>query len=135
VNYRKLELSQKQRNDPSSLTAIENRSLDFLNKKGANYLLVHVISQCLETILAKPIPNRSDLHFAKNVPPGTAVRYWLPIVDMMLSLSNQLENAFSRNRISNESISRAVPNFVGVVDSISTLHEETFEKLASLMGR
>jgi hypothetical protein len=131
VNDRKLELSQKQKNDPSSLTNIENTSLAFLSKKGANYLLVDVISQCMETILSKPIPNRFDLHFARNVSPDTAARFWFPIVDMMLSLSNQLENAFSRNRISNESISKAVPNFVGVVDSISALQKETFEKFAS----
>jgi hypothetical protein len=85
----------------------------------------------METILAKPIPNRFDLHFAKNVSPGTAAKFWLPIVDMMLSLSNQLENAFSRNRVSNESISKAVPNFVGVVDSISALQRERFEKFAA----
>ena len=131
VNDRKLELSQKQKNDPSSLTNIENTSLAFLSKKGANYLLVDVISQSMETILSKPIPSRFDLHFARNVSPDTAARFWFPIVDMMLSLSNQLENAFSRNRISNESISKAVPNFVGVVDSISALQKETFEKFAS----
>ncbi len=131
ANDRKLELSQKYKNDSSSLTNIENTSLAFLNKKGANYLLVHVISQCMETILGKPIPNRFDLHFSKNVSPGTAAKLWCPIVDMMLSLSNQLENAFSRNRISNESISKAVPNFVGVVDSISALQKETFDKFAS----
>ena len=77
VNDRKLELSQKQKNDPSSLTHIENVSLSFLNKKGANYLLVDVISQCMETILAKPIPNRFDLHFSKNVSPNTAAKFWL----------------------------------------------------------
>jgi hypothetical protein len=93
VNDRKLELSQKQKNDPSSLTNIENTSLAFLSKKGANYLLVDVISQCMETILSKPIPNRFDLHFARNVSPDTAARFWFPIVDMMLSLSNQLETA------------------------------------------
>jgi AIPR protein len=131
VNDRKLELAQKQKNDPLSLTNIENTSLAFLNKKGANYLLVHVISQCMETILAKPMPNRFDLHFSKNVSPGTASKLWFPIVDMMLSLSNQLETAFSRNRISNESISKAVPNFVGVVASISALQKETFDKFAS----
>ena len=131
VNDRKLELSQKQKNDPSSLTNIENTSLAFLSKKGANYLLVDVISQCMETILSKPIPNRFDLHFARNVSPDTAARFWFPIVDMMLSLSNQLENAFSRNRISNESISKAVPNFVGVVASISALQKEMFEKFAA----
>ena len=50
---------------------------------------------------------------------------------MMLSISNQLDQAFSRNRISNESISKAVPNFVGVVASISTLQKETFDKFSS----
>jgi hypothetical protein len=85
----------------------------------------------METILGKPIPNRFDLHFFKNVSPSTAATYWFPIVDMMLSLSNQLDNAFSRNRISNESISKAVPNFVGVVASLSTLQKDTFDKFAS----
>lgn len=131
VNQRKQELSQKQRNDPTSLTNIENISLAFLSKKGANYLLVHVISQCMETILGKPIPNRFDLHFAKNISPGAAARIWFPIVDMMLSLSNQLENAFSRSRISNESMTKVVPNFVGVVASISALQKETFDKFAA----
>jgi hypothetical protein len=131
VNDRKLELTQKQKTDPASLTSIENTSSAFLNKKGASYLLVHVISQCMETILAKPIPNRFDLHFSKNVSPSTAADFWIPIIDMMLSLSNQLESAFSRNRISNESISKGVPNFVGVVASISPLQKETFDKFAS----
>jgi hypothetical protein len=85
----------------------------------------------METILAKPIPNRFDLHFSRNVSPSTAVTFWVPIVDMMLSLSNQLASAFSRNRISNESISRAVPNFAGVVASISALQKGTFERFAS----
>jgi hypothetical protein len=124
-------MSQKQKNDPASLTQIETSSLAFLNKKGANYLLVHVISQCMETILARPIPNRFDLHFTKSLGPDAAEKLWYPIVDMMLSLSNQLEDAFSRNRISNESISKAVPNFVGVVACIRELQKGTFEKFAS----
>ncbi len=131
VNRRKLELAYKQKADPQSLTAIENKSLAFLNKKGANYLLVHVISQCMETILGRPIPNRFDLHFSKNVSPGAASDAWAPIVDMMLSLSNQLDTGFSRDRISNESIQKAVPNFVGVVASIASLHKATFEKFAA----
>jgi hypothetical protein len=88
VNDRKSELSQKQKNDSSSLTNIENTSLAFLSKKGANYLLVDVISQCMETILSKPIPNRFDLHFTKNVSPDTAANLWFPIMDMMLSLGD-----------------------------------------------
>lgn len=131
INSRKIALSQKQKNDPAQLTAIENNSLAFLNKKGSGYLLCHIISQCMETIISKPIPNKFDLYFERNVSPATAEGYWSPIVDVMLSLSNQLDNAFSRNRISNESIAKAVPNFVGVVASISSLHSELFGTFAS----
>jgi hypothetical protein len=131
VNRRKIKLSQRQKADPSSLTTIENTSLAFLTKKGATYLLVYVISSCMETILGKPIPNRFDLHFAKNISPAEAEKLWEPIIDVMLSLSNQLESAFSRNRISVESISKAVPNFVGVIASLRTLQKATFESFTS----
>jgi hypothetical protein len=132
INSRKLALSQKHRNDPSQLTAIENKSLLFLNKKGSSYLLCHVISQCMETIISKPIPNKFDLSFSKNISPAKAEEYWYPIVDMMLSLSNQLDGAFSRSRISNESMAKSVPNFVGVVASLGSLQSELFGRFASL---
>jgi AIPR protein len=128
INLRKLELIQKHKKDSASITRIENTSLAFLNKKGANYLLVHVISQCMETVLGKSIPNRFDLHFVQNISPSKAAKIWSPIVEMMLSLSNQLDQAFSRNRISNESVSKTVPNFVGVVASIAPLQKDTFGK-------
>lgn len=131
INEQKLKLTQKQKADPTSLTNIENATLGFLTKKGANYLILHVVSQCMETILSKPIPNRFDLHFAKNISPTDAAAIWHPIIDMMLSLSNQLSDAFSRNRISNDSISKTVPNFVGVVASIKDLQKERFDKLAA----
>jgi len=108
INEQKLKLSQKQKASAAALTNIENATLEFLTKKGANYLTVHVVSQCMETILSKPIPNRFDLHFTKNLSPTDAMVPWRPIVDMMLSLSNQLTDAFSRNRISNESISKCL---------------------------
>jgi hypothetical protein len=131
ISKRKLALAQRQKADPTSLTNVETISLRFLNKKGANYVLVHVISQCTETVLGKAIPNKFDLHFSKNASPAEAEGFWLPIVDMMLSLSNQLDNAFSRSRISNESVSKSVPIVIGVVASIAALQKETFKKFAS----
>jgi hypothetical protein len=109
INERKLELTQKQKSETPSLTRIENISLGFLSKKGANYLLVHVISQCMETILGKAIPNRFDLHFAKNVSPSAAANLWLPIVDMMLSLSNQLTRPFPGTEFQTKVFLRTFP--------------------------
>ncbi|MEQ9335029.1 AIPR family protein [Thalassobaculum sp.] len=131
INTKKIQLSKKQKSDPNALTSLENLSLSFLNKKGAGYLLVYVISQCMEIFIGKAIANRFDLQFSKNLSPTSAEKVWLPIIDMMLSLSNQLDAAFSRDRISNESVSKSVPNFVGVVGSISALQKETFDQFSS----
>ncbi|TXM70233.1 hypothetical protein FV218_16500 [Methylobacterium sp. WL69] len=131
LNERKNALSHRMKNEPSSVTTVDQNILGFLTKKGSAYLLVHAISQCMETILSKPIPNKSDLQFNKNVSPAAAEKLWQPIIDMILSISNQLDLAFSRNRISNESVSKTVPNFVGVVSSIKHLQKETFEKFSS----
>lgn len=131
INKKKLALIQKQKSDASSLTSVEKSTLDFLTKKGSSYLLVHVIAQCMETILGKPIPNKSDLQFSKNISPEAAEKIWAPIVEILLSLSSHLENAFSRDRISNESVQKAVPGFVGIIASIANLQKDNFERFAA----
>jgi hypothetical protein len=65
INERRLLLAQRQRRDPASLTSQELKSLAFLNKKGAAYLLQYVIAMCMETIIGRPISNRFDLRLKK----------------------------------------------------------------------
>jgi hypothetical protein len=86
----------------------------------------------METIIGKSIPNKFDLHFARNTSPSNATKLWSPIVDMMLPLAIQLESAFSRGRISNENVQKTVPNFTGVVASLATLQRQTFNEFAAL---
>lgn len=133
INTRKIDLSQRFRKAPGSLTQSEKDNLNFLSRKGAPYLLMHVISLSMEAILSKPIPNKSDLYFSENIAPDKARKYWVPIVDMMLSLSNQLDGAFSRGRISNEAIAKAVPTFVGVISSLKAIHKQTFNDFAKVV--
>ncbi len=126
INSRKIALGQKQK--ASGLTSVEERSLIFLNRKGSAYLLVWAASECMETIVGKAISNRIDLQFKRNVSPTHGEKIWLPIVDMFLSLSSQLDGAFSRDRVTNESVVKVIPNFVGVVDSLKEPHKSTFLK-------
>jgi hypothetical protein len=132
ITKKRLDLTQKKKKDESSVTDVERRTLAFLDKKGASYLLVYVISQCMETILNTSISNKFDLNFSRNVSPSQAEDLWIPIVDMMLPLSGQLDLAFSRNRISQETVMNtgAVSNFVGVVASLAGMHKSTFERCA-----
>jgi hypothetical protein len=130
INSTRLALAQKQRKDEKLLTQTERNYLNFLNKKGASYLIVYVIAMCMETILDKAISNRSNLQFRGNLSPQQASEHWKKLIALILSLSNQLDAAFSRNRISNESVQKAVPNFLGVIDSLKDIHRPTFAEFA-----
>lgn len=130
INSRRLSLSQRHRKDENSLTQTEADHLKFLNRKGASYLLVDVIARTMETIIGKAIPNKFSLQFKENLAPVQAAGVWAPIVDLMLSLSNQLDGAFSRGRISNEAVQKTVPNFIGVVESLKSIHQQTFGEFA-----
>lgn len=130
INSRRLALTQKHRKDEESLSQIEKSHLRFLNKKGASYLIVDVIAKSIETILGRAIPNKFNLQFRGNVSPAAAAKFWAPIVDLVLSLSNQLDGAFSRGRITNEAVQKTVPNFIGVVESLKAIHQQTFADFA-----
>tara|TARA_R110002051_G_scaffold99127_1_gene169502 strand:+ start:2357 stop:4108 length:1752 start_codon:yes stop_codon:yes gene_type:complete len=131
INSTKSALVKAGRSDPDKQTESDRKKLSFLSQKGANYLLIHAISQCLETILGRPIPNKFDLCFSDNLSPETGTDVWQPIIETMLALSNQLEDAFSRSRISSENVELTIPKFVGVIESLKDVYEAKFAKFTS----
>lgn len=131
VNSRRLQLLETQKANPTSLTTLEKTTLEFLNRKGAQFLLIYVVAQCLETILSKPIPNKFDVRFRDNRSPFKLAVEWVPILDILLPLSGQLDDAFTKGRVTTEGVKKTVPNFTGVFASIANLQEATFKAFAS----
>lgn len=131
INSRRLSLLEKQKLNSSSLTMVDTATLDFLNKKGSQFLLMHVVAQCLETIIGMPIPNKFDIRFKTNLSPFKLANEWGSILDIILPLSVQLEDAFTKGRITTEGVKRTVPNFTGVFASIANLQAETFKAFAT----
>jgi hypothetical protein len=131
VNSRRLQLLEKQKTNPTSLTTLEKTTLDFLNRKGSQFLLIYVMAQCLETILSKPIPNKFDVRFKENKSPFKLAAEWSPILDILLPLTGQLDDAFTKGRVTTEGVKKTVPNFTGVFASIANLQEATFKAFAS----
>ena len=130
INSRRLSLLEKQKTSPASLTKLESTTLGFLSKKGSQFLLVYVVAQCLETILGKPIPNKFDVRFKDNKSPFKLANEWEPILDILLPLSGQLEDAFTKGRVTTEGAKKTVPNFTGVFASIANLQAATFKSFA-----
>lgn len=133
ISSRRLRLIEKQKSDPASLTAVEATTLEFLNRKGSQFLLIYVVAQCLETIMGKPIPNKFDVRFRQNASPFKLSKEWDSILDILLPLSGQLESAFAKGRVTNEGVKKTVPNFVGVFASIANIQEATFKAFAAKM--
>ncbi len=130
INNRRLQLLKDQKEDASSLTALDSSNLDFLSKKGAQFLLIYVVAQCLETIIGKPIPNKFDVQFEGNKSPFMLSEQWDPIIDILLPLASQLDEAFTKGRITADGVKRTVPKFQGVFGAVANLQKDAFSDFA-----
>ncbi len=133
ISNRRLRLIEKQKLALSSLTTVEAKTLNFLNKKGSQFLLIYVVAQSLETIIGRPIPNKFDVQFRANGSPFKLAAEWEPILDIILPLSGHLEDAFTKGRVTNEGVKKTVPNFIGVFASIANIQKETFRTFAKMV--
>ena len=129
INAKKLALQLEAKS--TELKATDSTILSFLNRKGAPYLIVWAASQCMETIIGKVIPNRVDLQYKENVSPAEGEKLWEPVLDVILSLSNQLDSAFSRDRITRDGVDKAIPSFMGIFNSLNQLQRPTFDDFAT----
>ncbi len=130
INNRRLALISKEKDDSDALTELERSQLDFLNRKGAQFLLSYAVAQCLETILGRSIPNKFDIQFAKKESPFKLSDEWTVILDALLPLANQLDDAFARGRITVEGVKKSISRFVGVFASIASAQKDTFAAFA-----
>ena len=106
----------------------QNRSqLEFLDKRGAAYLMMYAISQSMETVIGRSIPNKFKLQFSSNVNPEAGIAQWEPILSVTLPLSRQLDDCFTKNRVVNDKLRDTVSKFAGLIASLSGAHRPTFD--------
>lgn len=117
--------------DPSSLTEIELVTLDFFQMKGSIYLLVAATSECLESIIGRKIADKFSLKFKRNIPATKGVEIWQPIVDVLLPLTNQLQDGFTHKRIRADKAGSAIAKFRGIVGAIAIANKPIFERFAA----
>ena len=114
VDQKKVDLMMKSKGD-GVLTEAEQDQLAFLRVRGSNYLLVSAIAGCLETIIGRPISNLFRLHFSDKISPVEAQKQWSGIVEMLLPLSTQLNEAFSNGLKSLDKVKAANKVFSSLV--------------------
>lgn len=124
LTTRVLNLRAKSRNPDTPLSDAEKQALTFLSLKGAPYLLVEVIARALESILGRTIPNRFSLRFQGSPSLTEAAGYWGIIIEAVLPLTEQLQGAFNRGRVSRDGKEAAIAAFEGLFRALQNLQPD-----------
>jgi hypothetical protein len=131
VEAKKLQLLNKSKVD--TLSNEESKQLDFLQKRGAHFLLSSAIANCLETFLDKPVPNAFRVYFGKQVSPEKAEKFWEPIVEVTIPFCKQLLPAVKKSLNSNDDAKEAISNFKAVVESTKEYHVPRYQAFAKVV--
>lgn len=131
VEAKKLRLADNSK--ASSLSKTEEEQLDFLQRRGAHFLLTSAIANCLETFLGKPVPNAFRVSFDTQVSPKKAEECWEPIVEVTIPFCKHLLTAVKKSLNSNDDAKKAISNFKDFVESAKEYHVPRFQSFAKLV--
>ncbi|NQE36860.1 AIPR family protein [Microcoleus asticus] len=131
VEAKKLRLLDKSK--ASSLSESEEKQLDFLQRRGAHFLITSAIANCLETFLDKLVPNAFRVSFDTKVSPEKAEEFWEPIVEVTIPFCKHLLTAVKKSLNSNDDAKEAISNFKAVVESTKEYHVSRFQAFANVV--
>jgi len=131
VDTKKLRLGDKNR--AGTLLTAEQEQLDFLERRGAHFLLTSAIANCLETFLDQQVPNAFRVSFGRQVSPAPAEKNWEQIVEVTIPFCKQLLPAVKKSLNSNDDAKEAISNFKAVVESTKQYHVSSFQSFAKLV--
>ena len=96
-----------------TILSSEDSSLNFLSRRGSRILLLSVISKNIEEITERKIINPSYLKFKNNNNFLDCIKWWKPIVNMVLGLHKNLELAMSAGGLDSKEKAKEVTTTIG----------------------
>lgn len=132
IQAKKMYLLDKKSNN--KLTQTEEEQLSFFRLRGSIFLFLAAISNSLETILGKPIPNFFALTFNKNFTLEQAIIQWDKIIEVTGAFSNSLINGFSNGGLKDKTkVNAALGDFRRYVESTRTANKNSFLEFSKLV--
>ncbi|MCK5193768.1 MAG: AIPR family protein, partial [Desulfobulbaceae bacterium] len=116
VEEKKKILVEKSKKSSSSLSSIEDGQLEYFRKRGSTYLLAGAVAGCLETFLARKVPNLFRISFGFTSP-TEAKTLWLKLLDVTIPFCNQLEPALKGGLKNSQNVQDAIQTFRSLVQA------------------
>ena len=126
----KNELIEKQRKG-IQLMGLEADRLSFLRLRGATYLFMTSISDCMEILISKPISDKFAIHFKNKLSPNILKNKWKPIVDSLLAFSNQLAKPTESSLKNENEINNSIQSFTSLVQATKSANKKIYDDFAN----
>lgn len=120
--------------DESQLDSAAGKRLEYLRRRGSQFLLLAGLGACAELFAGEPVPDRFLMTFKSKLSVSDACDVWAPVLDALMPLaSNSLEPALQTERglRSDDSVAGAIETFRALVESISTAIDATLTAFRS----
>lgn len=123
IENKKVSLAKKK-----SLSKNEEIQMAYFRKRGSIPLFCSAMSECLESILGRKIPNYFRLSFGGNVSPVQAEKIWEPIIDICLSFSAQLNPALDDGGLKSiTKVRDGISNFAQLIDATEKANKQFYD--------
>jgi hypothetical protein len=101
INEKKKEFTSKLKNN--ELLPQDETVYHLLKMPGVTFLIIHAISNIIESVLGRPIADKYAVAFDDRVTRQKAVKLWSPLVARVIRRTSRLEPA-ARNRLSRRGV-------------------------------
>lgn len=112
----------------TSMTTNETNLLKFLRSRGSIVLFTTAVSSCIEEILGKQISNLFRLKFCNDMTIENGMKLWKPIIAILASFSDTLNQGLSDGIKNEEKIKNALNQFQQLVSAVKAANSTEFEK-------
>jgi len=113
------------------LKDIERDQLTFFRTRGAVFLMISAVANCLETFLGNKIANKFRLEFKNNVSWPEAITIWGPLVEIASQLSSSLQSGFAAGAIREQQANEAIKQFSALIAAVGPSNKTIYNDFAS----
>ncbi len=110
-------------------TTSENQKHDFLSMRGSKMLLIATVSDCIEDLIGGKIIIKKRLHFKDNSSFDCLISYWVTIINIILSFSDQLVEALKDGLNNKENAYKQIKEVKNRVSSLSDVYAELLKPM------
>ena len=132
VELKKSAMVEKNNRDELS-TEVGQEQLQYFRKRGSIFLFVSAVSNSLEIILEKGIPNIFKLEFRDNLSPNQAIAKWEPIEDISTSFIKPLSVGLADGIRNDKSVNAAIAEFEMFIGGTQQANERIFKSFKELI--